>query len=54
MTATWALVYLLCSKTCTPQYAIPYETRGECVRNIPKREGMIVTEKYSCIPISKD
>lgn len=54
MTTTWVLVYMICSRGCTPQYAIPYETRGECVRNMPKQEGMIVTEKYVCIPTSKD
>jgi len=55
MTATWALVFMLCSTTrCEPQYAIPYSTRGECVRAVPKQEGMVIKEKYVCIPISKD
>lgn len=54
MTATWALVFMLCSRSCEPQYAINYRSRGECVRAIPKQESKVVTEKYVCIPISKD
>ena len=54
MTATWALVYMLCTKSCVAQYAIPYDTRKECVRNIPEQNGMLSQEKYVCIPISKD
>jgi hypothetical protein len=54
MTATWALVYMLCTRSCVAQYAIPYDTRKECVRNIPKQEGMMQQEKYVCIPLSKD
>jgi len=42
MTATWALVFMLCSSRCEPQYAINYSSRGECVRAIPKQEGMVI------------
>lgn len=52
MTATWALVFMLCSRICEPQYTIPYNSRGECVRAIPK--DMRTGEKVVCIPISKD
>jgi len=54
MTATWALVYFLCSSRCEPQYAINYNLRSECVKAIPKQEGMVIREKFVCIPISKD
>jgi len=54
MTATWVLVYMICAGRCEAQYAIPYETRGECVRHIPKQEGMVIKDKYVCIPTSKD
>lgn len=54
MMSSWVLVYMVCSRSCVAQYAIPFETRKECVRNIPKQEGMIVTDKYVCIPTSKD
>lgn len=54
MTATWALVFMLCSRSCEPQYAINYNSRSECARAIPKQEGMVIKEKYVCIPISKD
>lgn len=54
MTATWALVFMLCSRGCEPQYAINYNSRSECARAIPKQEGMVIKEKYVCIPISKD
>jgi hypothetical protein len=54
MIATWAMVYMLCSRTCVAQYAVTYETRSECVRNLPKQQATALTEKYACIPISKD
>ena len=54
MTATWALVYMLCSRSCVAQYAIPYETRRECVRNMPKQDSVFSNEKYVCVPLSKD
>jgi hypothetical protein len=52
MTATWALVFMLCYRSCEPQYSIPYSSRSECVRAIPK--DMRMSEKAVCIPISKD
>jgi hypothetical protein len=54
MMSSWVLVYMICAGRCEAQYAIPYETRGECVRHIPKQEGMVLKEKYVCIPTSKD
>ena len=52
MTATWALVFMLCSSKCEPQYTINYNSRSECVRAIPR--DMRMSEKAMCIPISKD
>jgi phage FluMu gp28-like protein len=52
MTATWALVYMLWTGGWTPQYAVPFSSRAECMRNIPSKEK--VNEKYICVPISKD
>jgi len=54
MTATWALVYMLCSSRCEPQYVITYNLRSECVKAIPEQEGKVIREKFVCIPISKD
>jgi hypothetical protein len=54
ITATWAMVYLICTNGCTAQYAVSYNTRAECIRDIPKQQGTAKFEKYICIPISKD
>jgi hypothetical protein len=54
MTSAWALVYMLCNPTCIAQYAMPYETRSACIRSITKQERKHASDKYICIPISKD
>ena len=54
MTATWALIFMICYRSCEPQYAINYNSRGECVRAIPKQESWASRERYACVPISKD
>ena len=56
MTATWALVFMLCGRgSCTVEYVENYTTRAECVRNIPSnRNGNFNNQRAMCAPISKD
>ena len=57
MTATWALVFMICSGRggCTVDYVENYNTRAECVKRIPKDQSMFYNaNRAMCAPISKD
>jgi hypothetical protein len=54
MTATWALVFMICLRTCEPVYATNFPSRVACVMAIPKDQDRFPKEKYVCLPISKD
>lgn len=58
MTATWALVFMLCSGRggCTVDYVENYNTRAECVKRIPAdyNSGLMNSKRAVCAPISKD
>lgn len=47
---TWAMVFMLCTKTCVAEYVETYPSRAACVKNIPKDTYYTVR----CLPVSKD
>lgn len=55
MTATWALVFMLCGRgPCTVEYVENYNSRAECVKHMPVQTGLFNSQRAVCAPISKD
>ena len=54
MIESWVMVFFTCTGSCTAVYAEPYISYRACVKNLPVQEGKVVTEKYICLPVSKD
>ena len=49
---TWALVFILCSRVCTPQYVELYTTKAACEAKMPSNE-WYATKRGYCIPVAK-
>lgn len=49
----WALIFMTCSRLCTPQYVELYPTRDACVLNKPKESFWGGGTTY-CVPVAKD
>lgn len=54
MIESWVMVFMICTRGCTVSHVEPYPSRSACVKNLPKAEGMFDSNKYLCVPVSKD
>ena len=49
---TWALVVMMCSRLCYPQYVELYASRDSCLQQI-KSPGPLGWQTHYCVPIAK-
>lgn len=49
----WALIIMLCGRTCVPQYVEVYPTKTACEVYITKQGGGFSREDRYCVPIVK-
>lgn len=49
---TWALVVMVCSRFCTPQYVEIYPTKAACEAKV-QPGGLFKTQSGYCVPTTK-
>lgn len=49
---TWALIMMICTRVCTPQYVELYESKAACEAKKPKY-GWFESKDTYCAPIAK-
>ena len=49
---SWALIVMICSRLCQPQYVEVYQTREQCTQQI-KQPGTFGYQTQYCVPIAK-
>ena len=48
----WALVFLMCTRWCEPQYVELYPTKEACVAKLSPDKFM-TTKNIYCVPVAK-
>jgi len=49
----WALIIMLCGRTCVPQYVEVFPTKAACEVNIQKPSSGWSREDRYCVPVIK-
>lgn len=47
---SWALIYMICVRGCTPQYVVEYPTQQACQAELKPSSWTSSTQQY-CVPI---
>jgi len=50
----WVLIVMMCSRWCTPQYAVVYPTKEACVAQIPEPVSNWKLPTRYCVPLIKE
>jgi len=50
---TWALVFMMCTRWCTPQYVELYPDKASCMAKVPPKSNWLSENNISCVPIAK-
>ena len=51
---TWALVLMLCQRTCIPQYVELYASQDACMEKVDKEKSVWVSPRRYCVPVTKE
>lgn len=50
---TWALIVMVCTRWCTPQYVELYPTRTACTAQINNPKGAFSKDTHYCVPVAE-